>query len=155
MVKVRVSDVIPSERHRVWAELARIEDHVTWMMDATSIRFLTASRSGVGTRFECDTRIGPLRLTDVMEITEWVDARAIGVRHTGAVSGSGRFALTDVPDRATRIEWEEQLRFPWWLGATTGAWLARPVFTALWRGNLRRLRHRIAALSPQQGSARP
>ena len=32
----------------MWSELARIEDHVEWMMDATAIRFLSASRSGVG-----------------------------------------------------------------------------------------------------------
>lgn len=157
MVKVRVSEVIPSERHRVWAELARIEDHVAWMMDATAIRFLTTSRSGVGTRFECDTRVGPLRLTDVMEITEWVNAGAMGVRHIGAVRGSGRFTLTDAPGRATHIEWEEQLTLPWWLGTTMGAWLAKPVCAALWRGNLRRLGHRITAgaSSPEQGSARP
>jgi hypothetical protein len=92
-----------------------------------------------------------------MEITEWVHAEAMGVRHIGAVSGSGRFTLTDAPGRGTLVEWEEQLAFPWWLGATMGAWLAKPVFAALWRGNLRRLGHRITAgaSSSEQGSARP
>ena len=89
MVTVRVSETISAERHLVWSELARIEDHVEWMMDATAIRFLGATRSGVGTRFECDTKVGPIRLTDVMEITEWEDAEAIGVRHLGVVSGCG------------------------------------------------------------------
>jgi hypothetical protein len=157
MVTVRVSEVVSSERARVWTELARIEDHVEWMRDATAIRFLTATRSGIGTRFECDTRLGPIRLTDIMEITEWETAAAMGVRHTGAVRGSGRFTLSDAPGPATLIEWEEQLTFPWWLGATLGARVACPVVAALWRGNLRRLGRRITAgaSSPGQGSARP
>jgi hypothetical protein len=143
MVKVRVSEAIPAERRRVWSELARIEDHVAWMMDATEIRFLGATRSGVGTRFECDTKVGPIRLTDVMEITEWEDSEAIGVRHDGVVSGSGRFILTEAAGPATMVGWEEQLSFPWWLGSTVGELLAKPVFTAMWRRNLRRLGRRI------------
>ena len=43
MVTVRVTEVISAERDRVWSELARIEDHVEWMMDATAIRFLGTS----------------------------------------------------------------------------------------------------------------
>jgi hypothetical protein len=149
--------MIPSERHRVWAELARLEDHVTWMKDAAAIRFLTTARAGVGTRFECDTRVGPIHLTDVMEITEWETAEAMGVRHTGAVDGSGRFTLSDAPGPATLIEWEEQLTFPWWFGAILGALAAKPVLAALWRGNLRRLSRRITAgpPSPERGSVRP
>jgi len=157
MVTVRVSETISAERHLVWSELARIEDHVEWMMDATAIRFLGATRSGVGTRFECDTKVGPIRLTDVMEITEWEDAEAIGVRHLGVVSGWGRFSLTDAAGPATRIAWQEELSFPWWLGSTVGARLAKPVFTLLWRGNLRRLGRRITAdpAQPAPGKARP
>jgi hypothetical protein len=144
MVTVHVSQTIPAERHLVWSELARIEDHVEWMMDATAIRFLSATRSGVGTKFECDTKVGPIRLTDIMEITEWEDLEAIAVRHDGVVSGSGRFTLTDAAGHATRVAWEEQLSFPWWLGSAVGAGLAKPVFTALWQGNLRRLGRRIS-----------
>jgi hypothetical protein len=145
MVTVRVSQTISAERHLVWSELARIENHIEWMMDATAIRFLSLSQSGAGTRFECDTKVGPIRLTDVMEITEWENLEAIAVRHEGVVSGSGRFTLTDVPGHATCVAWEEQLGFPWWLGSAVGAALAKPVFTALWQGNLRRLGRRITA----------
>ncbi len=103
MVKVRVSELVSAERHLVWSELARIEDHVEWMQDATAIRFLGATRSGVGTRFECATKVGPVRLTDVMEITEWENSEALGVRHNGVVSGSGRFTLTDAAGAATLV----------------------------------------------------
>ena len=57
----------------VWADVRDIESHVTWMQDAAAIRFLTDHREGAGTRFECDTKVGPFSLTDVMEITSWED----------------------------------------------------------------------------------
>jgi hypothetical protein len=145
MVMVRVSAEVPVGRELVWAELSSIERHVEWMLDATAIRFRDEQHRGVGTSFECDTKIGPIRLTDVMEITEWEPGKCIGVRHLGAVSGAGRFVLSDTSDGATLVAWDEQLRFPWWLGGAAGARLARPLFLALWKGNLRRLAQRVGA----------
>jgi hypothetical protein len=152
MVTVRISTEMPFERERVWGELAQLEDHAEWMLDATAIRFLGEQRRGAGTRFECDTRFGPVRLTDVMEVTEWEDGETIGVRHQGAVSGSGRFTLRDAPGHATKVEWEEQLEFPWWLGAGVGAQLAKPLFVAIWKGNLGRLRDRVGDPSKSRES---
>ena len=57
------------------------------------IRPLTVTDGGV---LECDTVVGPVRLTDHMAITEWVPGEAMGVRHTGLVTGEGRFTLTPV-----------------------------------------------------------
>jgi hypothetical protein len=148
MVKVRVSTMVAAERGQVWAELERIEDHVEWMLDATAIRFLGAARAGVGTRFECDTTFGPLRLTDLMEITEWEPQVAMGVHHCGAVNGVGRFSLTDAPGSATVIDWDEELSFPWWLGAGLGGLVAKPLFAAAWKGNLRRLADRVVTGAP-------
>ena len=143
VVRVRISAEVPFQRARVWNELERLEDHASWMLDATAIHFEGDRRRGVGTRFECDTRFGPLRLTDVMQVTEWEHGKRIGVEHRGAVSGSGCFTLRDAPGPATWVEWEEQLVFPWWLGAGLGAQLAKPLFIAIWKGNLRRLRNRV------------
>jgi len=142
---VAVSIAVGVPRPTVWAELERIEDHVEWMRDAAAIRFVGDRRRGVGTTFECDTRVGPIRLTDVMEITDWEPGSRMAVTHRGLVAGSGHFYLEDGPGTATTIRWEERLRFPWWLGRTIGAWVARPVLAALWRGNLRRLRTRVEA----------
>jgi hypothetical protein len=153
VARVRISMEMSFERELVWGELARLEDHAEWMLDATAIRFEDGQRRGVGTRFECDTRFGPLRLTDVMEVTEWEHGERIGVRHRGAVSGSGSFTLRDVPGPATRVEWEEQLVFPWWLGAALGAQLSRPLFIAVWKGNLRRLRERVGEAKKNRESA--
>lgn len=142
---IGVSTTIGVPRPAVWAELERIEDHVQWMGDATAIRFVGERRRGVGTTFECDTRVGPIRLTDIMEVTEWEPGSLIGVAHRGLVTGSGHFHLEDGPGTTTTIRWEERLRFPWWLGSTIGAWVAQPILAALWRGNLARLRARIEA----------
>jgi hypothetical protein len=145
MVMVRISTEMPYPREHVWDELAQLENHVEWMLDATAIRFEGDLRRGVGTRFECDTRFGPLRLTDVLEVTEWEHGEKIGVQHVGAVSGTGCFTLRDAPRSATRVEWQESLTFPWWMGATLGAQMAKPLFVAIWKGNLRRLRNRVGA----------
>jgi hypothetical protein len=144
MVSVRVSTTVLADRGRVWTELERIEDHVEWMLDATAIRFIGERKTGVGTRFECDTKFGPLHLTDLMEITEWEPETVMGVHHRGAVNGVGRFSLAAAPGAATVIDWQEELAFPWWLGGRLGGLLAKPLFAAVWSGNLRRLANRVA-----------
>ena len=77
----------------------------------------------MGTTFDCDTRIGPFRLIDRMEVTEWRTARSMGVRHVGLVTGTGRFTLSRVGAAgapATRFTWDERLTFPWWMGGPVG-----------------------------------
>lgn len=141
---MRVSIVVRATPARVWAELADISSHVEWMADAVAIRFVgDGRRRGVGTTFECDTVVGPLRTMDVMTITEWRPRRAFGVRHVGLVTGTGRFTLRRVGPRRTRITWDERLSFPWWLGGRLGVAAASPVLRRVWRGNLRRLRARV------------
>jgi uncharacterized protein YndB with AHSA1/START domain len=126
----------------VWRVLEPIESHVDWMADAELIRFSTDQTRGVGTRFECVTKVGPIRLTDRMEITQWEPERAMGVRHHGVVTGTGRFVLEPVDGgRRTRFTWDEELRFPWWLGGPVGERLGgHAVMRRIWRGNLDRLR---------------
>jgi len=142
---VHVSIDIDAPPDSVWEAIEDIESHVHWMADAESIRFTSEQRQGVGTRFVCRTRIGPIHLDDVMEITAWEAPAAMGVSHHGLVTGDGRFTLTPLDDATrTRFEWREQLRFPWYLGGPFGAAIAAPlVLRPLWRRNLKRLRARI------------
>ena len=113
------------------------------MHDAVAIRFTSRQRQGVGTTFDCDTRVGPFRLTDRMEVTEWDEGRALGIRHVGLVTGEGRFSLRPARRGRTYFVWEERLRFPWWMGGPVGALVARPVLRRIWRRNLRNLQQRF------------
>ena len=143
MARIRVSTVLDAPPDTVWADLSDIGSHVEWMADARAIRFLSTQTSGVGTRFECDTKIGPVRLTDVMEITEWKPGKAMGVTHTGLVTGTGRFTLKKARGGRTQFQWREKLRYPIWLGGPLGALLTKPLLTRVWRRSMRNLQARF------------
>jgi uncharacterized protein YndB with AHSA1/START domain len=136
MTGIEVSTVIDAPIERVWDDVRDLASHVEWMAEAEAIRFLSERRSGVGTAFECDTKVGPFRLVDHMEITEWVDGEVIGVRHVGLITGTGRFTLTPegLFGRRTRFTWEEEIGVPWVAGL---------VLRLIWWRNLRRLRRRF------------
>ena len=138
---------VSASPEQVWTVVERIEDHVEWMLDAVAIRFQTDQHRGVGTSFQCDTKVGPVKLVDHMEITEWVTGSTIGVRHVGLVTGSGRFTLTAIDlGRRTRFSWEESLTFPWWLGGRVGSVLiGRVVLRAIWKRNLGNLKAIVEA----------
>lgn len=146
MPEVTVSTEIDGSPSEVWADVRNIASHVDWMADATEIRFTSDTTEGTGTTFECDTRIGPIKLTDVMTITSWVDEAEMGVRHVGVVTGEGRFTLDAIDGGGrTRFTWNEALSFPVWLGGPIGEIVAKPILTAVWKRNLRRLRQRFEA----------
>lgn len=140
MAGIKVSRVIAAPIDRVWQIVEPVERHIDWMADAESISFVTEQRRGVGTKFLCVTKVGPIKLTDTMRITQWEPQRAMGVEHIGIVTGSGVFTMESVSPDATRFIWEETLRFPWWLGGPLGALIGgKLVLRAIWRANLRRL----------------
>jgi Polyketide cyclase / dehydrase and lipid transport len=147
MARITVSIDIDATADRVWQVVEPVERHVDWMHDAVAIRFVTDQTRGVGTAFFCDTKVGPIRLVDKMEITDWRPRVAMGVRHTGIVTGNGVFTLTPIDlERRTRFTWSEELWFPWWLGGPLGAWVGgRLVLQAIWRRNLRALARLVEA----------
>jgi carbon monoxide dehydrogenase subunit G len=139
-VRISIGVDIAAPPDAVWAVLEPIEHHVEWMRDAESIRFTGATTRGVGTTFDCVTKLGPVRLTDRMAVTEWEPAHAMGIRHEGAVKGTGRFTFATAGRDHTRFTWTEALRFPWWLAGPVGAAIAAPILRAVWRRNLRGLK---------------
>lgn len=143
MARIRVSTVLDAPPSVVWAYLQDLSSHVQWMDDAVRIRFLTDRTSGVGTRYECDTKIGPVQVTDVMEITEWRPNRSMGVRHVGIVTGTGRFTLKKARGGRTQFTWDEKLKFPLWKGGPITAQAAKPVLKRVWRKNLKHLAARF------------
>lgn len=142
MAVVVSSVVIDATLDEVWAAAADLSSHADWMADAESIEFETDSTAGIGTRMRVATKVGPLRTTDLMEVTEWEERRSIGVDHSGLVSGEGRFELTPV-EGGTRFTWTEDLSFPLWLGGPITAFFARPVLGWIWHRNLTGLKARL------------
>ncbi len=143
-MRLRVAITVDAPIDVVWAELADLGSHSEWMADAVAIRFIGSQRSGVGTRMEVPTRVGPMRTTDELVVTEWQPRRALAVEHRGAISGAGRFTLRRKRRGRTRVEWRERVRFPWWLGGLVGEQAARPVLRRIWRRNLARLGARVS-----------
>ena len=134
MQRLRVGVDIEAPASAVWESVSDIGSHVEWMHDARSITFTSP------TTFDCLTVVGPFRLLDHMEIVEWVEGSAIGIRHVGLVRGTGRFTLAPLDGGArTRFEWDEELRFPWWMVPP----VARLVLRRIWRRNLAALAERF------------
>ena len=136
MGRIRVSTMIEATPAVVWDEVRHIDRHIDWMADADRITFTSRRRSGVGTTFDCLTKVGPIRLVDKMEITEWRDGKVMGVRHVGLVTGTGRFTVTKARGGRTRFTWDERLRFPWWLGGPVGGVVGGRVMRRIWKKNL-------------------
>jgi carbon monoxide dehydrogenase subunit G len=145
-MKIRVGITIDAPPDVTWRTVEPIENHVDWMADAESIHFTSTRTRGTGTTFECVTKVGPIRLTDRMTVTEWQPGRVMGIEHHGVVTGRGRFTVRRRRGGRTRFTWNERLEFPWWMGGPVGALAAKPVLRAIWRRNLRRLKAIVEAV---------
>jgi uncharacterized protein YndB with AHSA1/START domain len=145
VTRIRTSTLIEAPPGSVWRVVRDIASHPTWMRDAVDIRFLSDRREGVGTAFDCDTKVGPFRMVDRMEVTEWEEGSIIGIAHRGLVTGQGRFTIQATRRERTRFTWDERLRFPWWAGGPVGGLLASPVLRRTWRSNLRLLKATVEA----------
>jgi hypothetical protein len=150
MPRLKVTTTLDATPQQVWDDISDVGSHVEWMEDAVEITFTSDHESGVGTTFDCATKVGPFRLMDHMEITSWKPGREMGVRHVGMVTGSGVFTLTPVRSGRgrrgrdqTRFVWTERLTFPWYFGGPLGAIAARPVLRHVWRTNLKNLAGRF------------
>lgn len=127
----------------VWSYLSHIDDHVDWMSDAESITFTSSLTSGIGTKFVCLTRVGPIRLRDRMEITNWIEGSGITIRHSGIVSGSGTLSLDEIDEKHTLLTWREDLSFPAIFIAPIGPFVAKEVLGRIWKSNLKRFNERV------------
>lgn len=143
MAAITVETELDAPPEVVWADVRVLSSHVEWMHDAESIWFTSDAKEGVGTTFECETKVGPIQLTDVMEITAWIEAETIGVKHSGVVTGEGAFTLSPLAGGRTLFRWEEELSFPWWLGGPVGEPIGSIVLKLIWKRNLQALSKRF------------
>ena len=134
---VRTSPVIDAPVEAVWADLSDLRSHAEWMGDAVAVHVDPPGDAGVGSILTAESRYGPIRLSDRMEVTEWLPRVTIGVRHIGLVSGEGRFLLEGIDGGGTALIWEEHLRFPTVLGGPVGERIAAPILRSVFRANLR------------------
>ena len=139
---IKKSIDIDAPPREVWNELADLGNHAEWMKDAVSIVFTSEQKVGVGTTMRVATKVGPLRTMDVLEVIGWTEGQSIEILHRGLVTGSGVLSV-EPRNGGSRVRWEEDLHFPWWVGGRITAFFARPVLSRIWAGNLKRLAGRV------------
>jgi uncharacterized protein YndB with AHSA1/START domain len=92
MLEVTVVEHFDLDRVRLWDALADLEAHREWMTDVRALRFLTAQRSGVGTRYVIEVASGPVRVRDHIEVVTWNRPGELAItHHIGPARGAGRF----------------------------------------------------------------
>jgi uncharacterized protein YndB with AHSA1/START domain len=142
MMRTYVNVTINAPLETVWAEAVAFGSHDQWMSDAFSVEFETDQTTGAGTVMLVETRVGALRTRDRFEIVEIEPQRIIRGVHHGSVTGQAEWRL-EGSDSVTTFVWTEELTFPWFFGWRVGEWIAQPIFSAMWRTNLNRLKARL------------
>ncbi|NNC79085.1 MAG: SRPBCC family protein [Acidimicrobiales bacterium] len=145
MVMIAVETELDAPPDVVWDDVRNLKSHTQWMHDAESIWFTSGQTSGVGTTFDCQTKVGPISLNDVMEITDWVEADRMGVRHSGIVTGEGMFRLQPLGSDRTLFSWNEELEFPFWMGGPLRNPVGGFILKLIWKRNLQNLARRFHA----------
>jgi hypothetical protein len=120
-----------------------MEDHVKWMEDAVKIDILSENNSGLDTKMNVLTKVGPITLTDIITVTEWKEKESIGVIHEGIVTGEGVFYLSEIDDNKTKFQWVETLKFPFYLGGPIGEIFGGVILKYIWKKNLKNLKEII------------
>jgi carbon monoxide dehydrogenase subunit G len=131
----------------VWSVVTDWESQSAWMQDAREVVVTSPHRAGVGVtvRVPTDIALGVV-VTDLMEVTEWVERRRIAIRHTGRViKGEGAFELqpTVLPGggEGTLFTWWEHVDAPLGrLGEVVAQRIAMPYVAAVFRRSLRALK---------------
>ena len=141
--RIEVSILINKPLDAVWNEVKVMEDHVKWMEDAVKIDILSENNSGLDTKMNVLTKVGPITLTDIITVTEWKEKESIGVVHEGIVTGEGVFYLSEIDDNKTKLQWVETLKFPFYLGEPIGEIFGGVILKYIWKKNLKNLKEII------------
>jgi hypothetical protein len=141
--RIEISTVINKQLNVVWDEVKIMENHVNWMEDAVKIDILSENNSGLNTKMNVLTKVGPITLNDIITVTEWKEKESIGVIHEGIVTGEGVFYLTSLDESKTKFQWVEILKFPFYLGGPLGEIFGGLILKLIWKKNLKNLKEII------------
>lgn len=149
MTRVELSEPVdvaaPAEV--VWQTVTDWASQGEWML-GTRVR-PTGGGDGrrLGATLEAVTGIGPVGVTDRMEIVEWTPPRRCVVRHLGrVVRGEGVFEVLPLGPERARFRWSELLDLPLGRLGALGWPLVRPAFRAGMAFSLRRVERRCEAV---------
>jgi hypothetical protein len=108
-VAIERAVVLPTTPEEAWAVLTDWERQADWMLDADRVEVVSREREGVGVRLAVRTLVfGLPAFVEPIEVTAWDPPTALGIRHGGAVRGSGSWRLAPVPG-GTRFTWTEDV----------------------------------------------
>ena len=60
--RIETSIIINKPLDTVWQEVKVMENHVNWMEDAVKIDILSENNSGIDTKMNVLTKVGPIKL---------------------------------------------------------------------------------------------
>lgn len=106
----KIAVAAPAER--AWDALTAWDRQSEWML-GTRVYATHLDGRAIGGGLSAFTGIGPVGITDTMEITEWSPPAVCRVRHTGrVVRGTATFQVhADGPNRSV-VTWSEQIIVP-------------------------------------------
>jgi uncharacterized protein YndB with AHSA1/START domain len=143
--EITVSVDVDAPVETVWREVTDWEAQGEWML-GTEVRVTRGDGVSVGSELAATTGVGPLGVTDTMEIVGWDPPHRATVRHTGrAVRGSGTFTVVERPGGGSTFLWSEQLELPLGVLGAVGWPVVRPAFRAGLVYSLRKLARRCEA----------
>ena len=130
--EITVSVDVDAPVETVWGEVTDWESQGEWML-GTDVKVTRGDGTSVGSELAATTGVGPLGVTDTMEIVGWDPPHRATVRHTGrVVRGSGVFTVlerrTDDGREASTFVWSEQLDLPLGALGALGWPLVKPAF---------------------------
>lgn len=149
MTRVEVSEPVdvaaPAEV--VWRTVTDWASQGEWMLGTRVRPIGDGDGRRLGATVEAVTGIGPVAVTDRMEIVEWAPPRRCVVRHLGrVVRGEGVFEVLPLGPERARFRWSERLDLPLGRLGALGWPLVRPAFRAGMAFSLRRMERRCEAV---------
>jgi carbon monoxide dehydrogenase subunit G len=144
--EITVSVDVDAPVETVWREVTDWESQGEWML-GTDVKVTHGDGTSVGSELAATTGVGPVGVTDTMEIVGWDPPHRATVRHTGRiVRGSGVFSVlerrgTDGSEGSTFV-WSEQLDLPLGPLGAVGWPVVKPAFALGLRRSLDALARR-------------